>query len=216
MRVTDRDYQRLRRLQLLTGVVPLGLFLVSHLAINSRAISGPAAYQLSVEAIARLPWLNAIELIAIALPLALHVALGAVIATTRQAAFEPAWPNERARWLQRATGVYLSIYVIFHVWAIRLAPARLAGQKPLFELMAAQLAHPLVWILQAVAVVAAAAHFSMGLLALAGPHGWPLAPQALSRLRVAAALSFALLSALGVGSLAAFVWPAARLMAGAR
>jgi succinate dehydrogenase / fumarate reductase cytochrome b subunit len=213
MRVSDRAYQRLRRLQLITGVVPLGLFLVSHLAVNSRALSGPEAYQRSVEAIARVPWLSLVELVAIALPIAAHVALGAVIATTRQAAFEPAWPGERARSMQRVTGIYLSIYVIFHVWAIRLSPARLAGHKPLFDLMAAQLAHPLVWILQALAVVAASAHFSAGLLALAGPHGWPLAPGALARWRAVAIASFALLSVIGVASLAAFVWPAARLLA---
>src|SRR5262249_32885853 len=146
MTVTDRGYLRLRRLQLLTGVVPLGLFLISHLAVNSRALSGPEAYQRSVEAIARVPLLKLIELLAIGLPIAAHVALGARIATTRQAAFEPAWPNDRARWIQRGTGIYLSIYVVFHVWAIRLSPARLAGQKPLFDLMAAQLAHPLVWL----------------------------------------------------------------------
>src|SRR5215831_6671618 len=126
MTVTDRAYLRLRRLQLLTGVVPLGLFLISHLAVNSRALSGPEAYERSVEAIARVPLLSLVELLLIALPIAIHVALGAVIGTTRQAAFEAPWPNERVRWVQRATGFYLSIYVIFHVWAIRLSPDRLA------------------------------------------------------------------------------------------
>ncbi|HTO91550.1 MAG TPA: hypothetical protein VMJ70_10505 [Candidatus Sulfotelmatobacter sp.] len=210
MRVSDRDFARLRRAQILTGVVPLGLFLISHLAVNSRALAGPAAYQRAVEAIAHVPMLGAIELLLIALPIATHIALAAWLATARQLTTEPAWPSEAWRVMQRVTGFYLSIYVVFHVWAIRLSPERLAAKKPLFELMSAQLAHPVVWILQALAVITAAAHFAGGLVALTGPAGFSFAPRAQRVVRRAAIAGGALLALLGLASLAAFVWPAAR------
>jgi succinate dehydrogenase / fumarate reductase cytochrome b subunit len=210
MNVPDPTYRALRRLQLLTGVVPVGLFILSHFAINFRAVGGREAYQATVEGLARLPWLHAVEAVAIALPIAAHIALGWALGTTRQDSREPAYPSVAWRWLQRATGLYLSIYVVFHVWSVRLSPARLANRHPLFDLMAAQLAHPAVLALQGAAVLAAAAHFSGGVLALGGPHGFARRPAGRRALSALAGLSFVVLTAMGLSGLLAFVWPAAR------
>ncbi len=210
MNLPDPTYRALRRLQVLTGTVPVGLFLLSHFAINFRAVAGRDAYQTTVEGLARLRGLHAIEAVAIALPIAAHIALGWALGTTRQDSREPAYPSVGWRWLQRATGLYLSIYVVFHVWSVRLSPARLANRHPLFDLMAAQLAHPAVLVLQGLAVLAAAAHFSGGVLALGGPYGFAARRGGRWALGALAGVSFVLLAAMGLNGLLAFVWPAAR------
>jgi hypothetical protein len=76
--------------------------------------------------------------------------------------------------------------------------------------MAAQLAHPAVLALQGAAVLAAAAHFSGGVLALGGPHGFARRPAGRRALSALAGLSFVVLTAMGLSGLLAFVWPAAR------
>ena len=212
MQITDRTYRNLRRLQILTGVVPVALFLLSHFALNARAIAGRDAYTRMVESLDRIPGLWVIEAVAIGLPLAIHIALGPLLGTTRQATFVPA-DQSRMRWIQRATGFYVVMYLCFHLWALRLAPERLAGQLDLFERMADQLRHPALFTLQALAVVAAALHFCIGFLELASPGCFRLGQRASRLARVAGVTGFVALSLIGLNALLAFVWAPARWMA---
>lgn len=212
MRISDRRFLALKRLQILTGVVPVGLFLVSHFAINGRAIAGPAAYAAGVAALARLPGLVWLELLAIGVPLVLHLTLGAVLGLTAQGVREPAHPDAMRRWIQRGSGLYLAMFVVFHVWSLRLSPGR-RTETDLFELVAMQLRHPASFVLNALAVLAAATHFSIGLAALFGPNAFALGPRGVRVVRALGAAGFVLLAGVGLNALLAFVWPAARWLA---
>ena len=211
MRVSDRGYATLKRVQIWTGVVPVGLFLVSHLATNSRALAGAAAFDRAAAAIGRIPGLMAIELAAIALPMLLHVALGVALGTTAQAAEDArGYPRPWMLVAQRATGFFLVVYVVFHVWATRLAPDRLAGGAGLFDLMARRLSNPGVLAFHMAGVLTAAYHLGNGLVALAGPWGLDAGERG-SRLAARAGLAAAtLLSLAGLLALLAFVNPAFR------
>jgi len=212
MKISDRQFVLLKRLQVLTGVLPVGLFLLSHFAINGRAIAGRDAYRSGVTAIARLPWLAGLEVIAIALPLVAHLALGCVLGLTAQGAFEGAHPDVARRWLQRATGLYLAMFVVIHVWSLRLSPDRRA-ETDLFELVAMQLRHPASFALNALAVIAAALHFSIGCSSLFGPHAFALSPGGVRAARITGLAGFVVLAGLGLNALLAFVWPAAQWLA---
>lgn len=213
MRISDRRFLALKRLQILTGVVPVGLFLVSHFAINGRAIAGPAAYAAGVAALARLPGLVWLEVVAIGVPLVLHLALGALLGLTGQGVREPAHPDRMRRWIQRGSGMYLAMFVVFHVWSLRLSPDRARAGADLFELMAAQLRHPASFAFDALAVLAAATHFSLGLAALFGPNAFTLGPRGVRAVRALGAAGFVALAGVGLNALLAFVWPAARWLA---
>ena len=212
MRISDQQFVALKRLQILTGVVPVGLFLFSHFAINGRAIAGRDAYDSGVAAIARLPWLAGLEVLAIGVPIVAHLALGALLGLTAQGAFERAHPDEPRRWIQRVTGFYLAMFVVFHVWSLRLAPDRRVDTD-LFALVAAQLRHPAAFAWNALAVVAAALHFSIGCAALFGPSAFALPPRGVRAARLAGLAGFVVLAGLGLNVLLAFVWPAARWLA---
>lgn len=212
MKISDRQFVALKRLQVLTGVVPVGLFLLSHFAVNGRAIAGRDAYRSAVHAIARLPWLAGFEVIAIALPLVAHLALGFVLGLTAQGAFERAHPDVARRWIQRATGFYLAMFVVIHVWSLRLSPDRRA-ETDLFALVAAQLRHPASFVLNALAVIAAALHFSIGWSALFGPNAFTLSPGGVRASRVAGLAGGVILAGLGLNALLAFVWSPAQWLA---
>jgi succinate dehydrogenase cytochrome b subunit len=210
VRLSDRAYLLLKRVQVLTGVVPVGLFLISHLAVNARAIQGADAFHRTTTAIARLPLLPWLELLGIGLPILAHVALGVLLGVTAQGAGDRrgygSWPRLLG---QRVTGFLLVVYVAFHVWGIRLSPSRTEAAE-LFPLTRGVLEHPGVLALHVAGVLAAAWHFGNGLPALVGPWGWDLGPRVA---RVAARTGmavFVVLSLVGLNALLAFVTPAFR------
>ncbi|MGH9760877.1 MAG: succinate dehydrogenase, partial [Blastocatellia bacterium] len=113
----------LRKLHQLTGVVPLGVFLLEHFYINSRALGSAAAgktgeqlYNASVADLRSIPCILFIEVFGIVLPLTFHGIYGLVIAresvpNTRQYGYARNW----LYLLQRVTGVFLFVFITFHL-----------------------------------------------------------------------------------------------------
>ena len=212
MRISDRQFVTFKRLQILTGVVPVGGFLFFHFAANGRAIAGREAYLAGAASLATLPWLAGLELFAIGLPLVLHLALGTLLGLTAQGVREPAHPDATRRWIQRGSGLYLAMFVVCHVWSLRLSPDR-HSSADLFDLVAMQLRNPTIFVLNALAVLAAAAHFSIGVAALFGPNAFALGPGGVRAVRTCGLVGFVLLAGIGLNALLAFVWPAAQWLA---
>ena len=76
----DRHHFLLRRLHSLSGILPVGVFLIFHLLANSTAYIGSKSFDMFVKQIHDLPWLLAIEYTFIFLPLAFHGIYGIAIA----------------------------------------------------------------------------------------------------------------------------------------
>jgi succinate dehydrogenase / fumarate reductase cytochrome b subunit len=216
MQLTDRSYATFKRLQVLTGVVPVGAFLLSHLWTNAQAIRGPAAFAGAVERIGRIPHLALLEVGAIVVPLLAHVALGIVLGQSAQAADDRAgYPRIWMLRAQRATGFFLVVYIVFHVWSTRLSPARLVAHDAVFDIMARALAQPGVLAFHIAGVLAAAFHFGNGLVALAGPWGFVWGADARRAVAWVGIVAFVVLSLIGVNALLAFAYPAARWLTSA-
>ena len=96
-----------RRLHSLFGVVPLGAFLVFHLATNAMALRGADAYNAMARRLQGLPLMVLVEILVIAVPLGFH----AIYGLFRIASDTPAMDRSRARraltLIQQATGVAL-------------------------------------------------------------------------------------------------------------
>src|SRR5437899_10041388 len=69
----------LRRLHSLSGVVPVGAFLIQHIYAQVLALKGPEAYNTHVEFLVSLPFLVAIETLFIFAPIAFHGGYGIYI-----------------------------------------------------------------------------------------------------------------------------------------
>lgn len=122
----ERNRFLLRKIHSLTGIVPIGAFLIEHLLTNSRAFGwfggGPEAFNKDVHWLHELPYLLVLEIAFIFAPLAFHALYGVKIALTAE-------PNTRtyryvANWryaLQRVTGVIALIFIVIHLLQFRFA-----------------------------------------------------------------------------------------------
>lgn len=112
----------LRRLHSLSGVIPVGFFLIEHLFTNSMAAFGPEKFNEHVKWLHDLPYLPILEFGFIFMPLAFHGIYGIYIARTGRSnvAAYPYGDNWRYT-LQRVTGYIAFIFIIAHLAHFRFA-----------------------------------------------------------------------------------------------
>ncbi|MFO0613260.1 MAG: succinate dehydrogenase cytochrome b558 subunit [Polyangiaceae bacterium] len=107
----------MRKLHSLSGVVPLGLFLLVHLFTNARALGGEDSFQHAVADINGLPYLLVIEIALILAPLLFHAGYGVVLALESRPNVGRYTGNRN--WMytaQRATGVLAFAFIGWHLW----------------------------------------------------------------------------------------------------
>jgi succinate dehydrogenase / fumarate reductase cytochrome b subunit len=210
MRIPERTSDRLRRIHSLTGMIPLGVFLIEHVTVNSFALGGAESFRRAAAALGGIPMLAAIEVVGIALPLVVHTVIGILIATELPERGSREWPSRREI-VQRATGLLLLPYLIYHVWATRLSPDVLEKHADLFEVMRRQVSGAGGLAFHALGVVLAAWHLGNGLPGFAERWGFARTqPVARAVARIGGAVSVAL-AALGVAALIAFSTAAPRV-----
>ena len=110
----------LRKLHQLSGIVPLGLFLLEHFYTNSKSLSGAADFNKAVEDLQSIPYIIFVEIGGIFIPLIYHAVYGLVI-TMEARPNNLAYPYPR-NWfylIQRITGVILFFFILFHVLNFR-------------------------------------------------------------------------------------------------
>ncbi len=130
----DRHYFLLRRLHSLSGVVPIGVFLIPHLTTNSSIVWGEQlghspygpgtggiyTFQHEVDFIHSLPALVLIEVGLIWLPLLFHAALGIVFARTGRTNVSAYRYGGNWRYsLQRITGYVALVFIFLHLSSLR-------------------------------------------------------------------------------------------------
>ncbi len=112
-----------RRLHSLTGIVPVGGFLVFHLYENMAALKSPAAYDQMVNDVnTMLPRLYffGLELFGIILPLAFHALYGIWLSVTAQPNVgRYAYGGNWLYVLQRVSGFVAFAYILVHVGVLR-------------------------------------------------------------------------------------------------
>jgi succinate dehydrogenase / fumarate reductase, cytochrome b subunit len=214
-----------RRLHSLSGVLPIGAYLVFHIYENMAALKSPAAYDEMVgrvnEIIPR-PYFYGLEMGVIIIPILFHALYGVYIAGTGQAnvgryAYGPNW----AYWMQRVSGYVAFLYLIVHVGVLRyvitLAGKHLApydGPEPgglnlvTYSDVAAHLGNPNhMWVasplagdhilaIYVVGTVLTIYHFTNGLNGFAWTWGLAVGRVAQRRVRLFAWGLFVLLSAI--------------------
>jgi succinate dehydrogenase / fumarate reductase, cytochrome b subunit len=110
----------LRKLHQLSGIVPLGVFLLEHFYTNSKALHGAERFNTAVADLQAIPYILAIEIGGIFIPLIYHAVYGLVI-TVEARPNNLAYPYPR-NWfylVQRITGVVLFFFIAFHVLNFR-------------------------------------------------------------------------------------------------
>jgi succinate dehydrogenase / fumarate reductase cytochrome b subunit len=206
------NYFFIRRLHSLLGIIPIGAFFLVHMLLNSRAMQSPEAYQWVPDTLEQVPYIWAIEIGLILLPLAFHAILGAFIIYWGDInAQKPAlgWYENWAYVLQRATGIFLFVMLIFHLLQTYLVKVdkKLHGEHfDIFGTMQQLFANPAwVWIYIAFVLIAAY-HFGNGIFNFL--YKWGFTSSKLSqRWAIAGGLLIALVGVvLGMSSMWGLVW----------
>ena len=210
----------LRRLHSLTGVVPIGGFLVMHLATNSLvALSSRHAdhYQNAVDRIHALePFLVPVEIVFIFLPIAFHGILGLFIWSESKPNIRhyPYWCNYRYT-LQRITGVIVLAFILVHLWHMHWLGSYLPGGA-LFDPRAATptaayaMQSRAVWTVPvyAVGIAAACYHFATGLWTFMITWGITVGERAQDRMGYVCAGVGVILGLAGIAAQVALMrWP---------
>jgi succinate dehydrogenase / fumarate reductase, cytochrome b subunit len=110
----------LRKLHQLSGIFPLGIFLLEHFYTNSKALTGAADFNNAVKDLQSIPYIIFVEITGIFIPLIYHAVYGLVI-TAEARPNNLAYPYSR-NWyylIQRITGVILFLFITFHVLNFR-------------------------------------------------------------------------------------------------
>lgn len=200
-----------RRLHAISGIVPVGAFLLFHLAVNSSAMRGAEAYDRTVRRLQQLPFLVALEFALVLAPMAYHGLYGLYLAATRPYGDPGSSPaRRRLAIFQRATGIPLFAYVLFHLWTTRLVQVAQHDHESvdLFHWMQALYATPWIRAAYVLGLLCATGHFAVGLRLSAEDWGLARTPAARAAAGALAAAVFVSLAILGLRSLAAFRLPA--------
>ena len=116
--VSDRRGPLLQRLHSLSGVVPLGAFLLFHVWITSSLGTSRAVYDRQVGFLHSGPLLGLLEFVLVLVPLVYHGAYG-VVRSLQPRDPNHAYDTDVMVTLQRATGIVVLVFVAAHVWEFR-------------------------------------------------------------------------------------------------
>jgi succinate dehydrogenase / fumarate reductase cytochrome b subunit len=195
------------RLFSLSGLVPVGAFLVVHLLTNASVLAGPGAFQSRVNLIHSLgPLLVPIEWAFIFLPMLFHATVGFVIIANGMpnVGSYPYAGNFRYM-LQRATGMIAFAFILWHVVHLHWMGRPLGGgqfdEHHAASSTAAALASPLVTVLYAIGILSAVFHFANGLWSLGITWGLWTSPAAMQRANAVSVVVGVALAAAGLGAL---------------
>ncbi|KGA98136.1 succinate dehydrogenase cytochrome B558 [Alkalihalobacillus alcalophilus ATCC 27647 = CGMCC 1.3604] len=195
-----------RRLHSLLGVIPIGIFLVQHLVVNHFATRGASAFNQASHFMESLPFRYALELFIIFIPILYHGIYGIYIAFTAKNNVQRY--STFRNWmfmLQRFTGVFLLIFIAWHVYETRFQAA--LGVEVNYDMMADILSSPFMLAFYILGVVSATFHLANGIWSFLVSWGITVTPRSQ---RIATYVTMAIFFALtfvGIRAILAFINP---------
>ena len=205
----------LRKLHQLTGIVPLGLFLLEHFYTNSKAMTGAADFDNAVKDLQSIPYILFVEVLGIFLPLIYHAVYGLFI-TWEARPNNLAYPYPR-NWfyiIQRVTGIILFFFITFHVLNFRfgLIPGLnnlSVAENPnlAYKIVSGEFSSVVIFVVYLVGITATVWHLANGLWLFAVDWGIVIGERA-QRLTGYACIAIGLvLLAVGINAEIAFIRP---------
>ena len=197
-----------RKLHSLSGIVPIGAFLVEHIISNFETWNGPLAYAKQVLFLNSLPLVRILEWVFIFIPLAFHAAYGIHIwMRGRSNVNVYPWASNWGYVSQRITGLIALAYIIQHVWRQRFSGADLPHNPGMaFHKVQMELHNPWMLAIYVIAMIATCWHFSYGIWLFAAKWGITPGNRARKRFGYVCAVFGTGLCIMGLASIYAVVW----------
>jgi succinate dehydrogenase / fumarate reductase cytochrome b subunit len=205
----------LRKLHQLSGIVPLGIFLLEHFYTNSKALDGAAHFNEAVQGLQSIPYILFIEVGGIFIPLIYHAVYGLVI-TMEARPNNLNYPYAR-NWfylIQRITGIILFFFITFHVLNFRfgmvpgLNNISVAHRPDMaFDIVSREFRMVPIFIIYLIGITATVWHFANGIWLFIVDWGIAIGERA-QRLTGYACIGFgAVLLLVGINAAVAFIRP---------
>ena len=205
----------LRKLHQLSGIVPLGIFVLEHFYTNSKALNGAESFNTAVKDLQSIPYILFVEIGGIFIPLIYHAVYGLVITfEMRPNNLNYPYPRNWFYMIQRITGFILFFFILFHVLNFRFglipglntvsvahAPDRA------FDIVAGEFRMLPILIVYVVGVTATVWHFANGIWLFLVDWGIAIGERA-QRLTGYACITFGvLLLTVGLNAISSFIRP---------
>jgi succinate dehydrogenase / fumarate reductase cytochrome b subunit len=209
----------LRKLHQLSGIVPLGLFILEHFYTNSKAIDGPAVFNEAVKDLQAIPYILFVEVFGIFIPLIYHAVYGLVITIeARPNNLNYPYPRNWFYLIQRITGVILFFFIAFHVLNFRfgmvpgLNNISVARNPELgFDIVSREFRMVPIFIVYLIGITSTVWHLANGIWLFLVDWGITIGERA-QRLTGYACMAFGILMLLvGINAAVAFVRPGGML-----
>lgn len=203
-----------RKLHQLTGILPLGIFLLEHFYTNSKAMTGAADFNNAVRDLQSIPYIIFIEIGGIFIPLIYHAVYGLFI-TWEMRPNNLSYPYSR-NWfytVQRVTGIILFFFITFHVLNFRFGLIPGLNEKSVaeyphlaYDIVSGEFRNNVIFLVYLIGIASTVWHLANGLWLFAVDWGIVIGERA-QRLAGYACIAFGLLLlAVGINAQLAFRW----------
>ena len=194
-----------KRLFSLSGVFPIGVFLILHFYSASFSVKGPEAFNNRLETMNAKPWMTLIEVLLIYVPLLFHGIFG--LALSVKARYNPVrypfFHNVRFA-LQRVSGIGLFFFIAAHVYKTRVEPW-MQGIPMNYDYMAEHMRDPLTFTVYVLGIIGAAYHLANGLVTFCFTWGITISDRAQARIVSVAMALFIIIAFFGINSIFGFL-----------
>jgi succinate dehydrogenase / fumarate reductase cytochrome b subunit len=197
----------------LTGVVPVGFYMLQHLTLNSFTIAGPEKFNSVIRFFDGMPKhvLLVLEIVAIWLPLLFHAVYGLFIINRGESNYfekKYQWSQNRMYVLQRWSGLFLFLFLAFHVSTTTVAKY-ISGNSTVVEYAAWQEKLTTygyaLFFLYLLGILASSYHLSYGIWNFCIRWGITISDQAQERIQKFSLVMFIAVTLLGWGALFGFL-----------
>jgi succinate dehydrogenase / fumarate reductase cytochrome b subunit len=199
----------LRRLHSLSGIVPVGAFLVEHFISNAYATNGPHAYATQIKFLNSLPFVPFLEWGGIYIPILYHALYGIFIWYRGESnVISYPWQGNWMYTAQRWTGIIAFAYMIQHVYHLRFTGVHLQEYPGAgFGKVQQELSNPWMLAFYVIAIVCASCHFAYGIWVFCAKWGITQGEGARRKAGVVCVAIGLLLVVVGLVTVKAFVAP---------
>lgn len=206
----------LHKLHSLTGIIPVGFYLVQHLTLNTFTLAGPDAYNSVIKFFEHMPphVLAVLKYGVIWLPLIFHAVYGLFISARADWSTTKTFSQYREQkyfnW-QRWSGMFAFLFLCYHMASTSVAGSIKGAENTIYyDKWAGHLQYGffgipyLMLLVYILGVVASAYHFSYGLWNFAIRWGITVNEKSQQTLAKVSKVAFVGISALGIAALVGF------------
>jgi succinate dehydrogenase / fumarate reductase cytochrome b subunit len=200
----QRNHFLLRRLHSLSGIIPIGGFLLFHFYENGAIFYGAEAYDEMATEARGIRYLELLEIFLIFLPLIYHAIYGLFIASyARDNTTSYNYSRNNLFMWQRVTGIIALLFILYHVWQFRFTAFWEGSANT--ATVAYTLADPWIFAFYIIGVVASAFHLGNGIWTFLITWGITSGKRSQRISQVVTTAISLIVAAVGIGIAVAFV-----------